>query len=162
MASRVDLTSAFAGLDRVGDAATGVARSMGVAAGKLVRDEAKALAPVDSGKLRDAIYLAYRDGESTDTKVVYQISWNSRKAPHGHLVEYGHWRVNELVRGDDGKWRATRDRLPEPVWTPAHPFMRPAFEATRGRLMDAAVARGRQRFAEIMAGGDAADEGEGE
>jgi len=152
MASRVNLSGALAGLDNLAEMTTSVARSMGVGAGQAVRDEAKARAPVDDGTLRDAIYLAYRDGESTESKVVYQVSWNAKKAPHGHLLEFGHWRTNVLVRGEDGKWRATTELLPEPVWTAAHSFLRPAYEATLSRLAEIAAARGSQRLAELMAG----------
>lgn len=158
MANKIDLSGALAGLDRLGAAVTSVSRSMGVAAGSVVRDEAKALAPVKSGKLKAAIYLAYRDAQSTESKVVYSVSWNGRKAPHGHLVEFGHWRVNELVQGEDGLWRASRDRLPEPKWTPPHPFLRPAFEGTRNRLMQVATKRGRERLQELLAGGGGADD----
>ncbi|MDG2524645.1 HK97 gp10 family phage protein [Stenotrophomonas sp. HITSZ_GD] len=157
MASRVNLSSALAGLDNLGEMTTSVARSMGVAAGQAVRGEAKARAPVDDGTLRDSIYLAYREGESSDARVVYQISWNSKKAPHGHLLEFGHWRTNVLVRGEDGKWRATTELLPAPVWTPAYPFLRPAYEATLARLTEIAAARGRKRLAELLSG-----EGEGD
>jgi len=153
MASRVDLSGALAGLDSLAEMTTSVARSMGVAAGQAVRDEAKARAPVEDGTLRDSIYLAYRNGESTESLVVYQVSWNSKKAPHGHLLEFGHWRRNVLVRGEDGRWRATQELLPAPVWTAAHPFLRPAYEATLSRLTDIAAARGRKRLAELMSGG---------
>jgi len=157
MVSRVDLSGAFLGLDKLAGMANSVARSMGVAAGQLVRNEAKARAPVDDGTLRDAIYLAYRDGESTDSVVVYSVTWNSKKAPHGHLLEFGHWRTNVLAQGDDGKWRATKELLPEPVWTAAHPFLRPAYMATISRLVEVAVARGGLRLKELMSeqgGGD--------
>lgn len=159
MASRVDLSSALSGLDSLADMTTSVARSMGVAAGQAVRDEAKARAPVDDGTLRDAIYLAYGDAESSAARVVYRISWNSKKAPHGHLLEFGHWRVNQLVRGEDGKWRATGVRLDQPAWTPAYPFLRPAYEATLARLTDIATKRGRERLAQLMAGQDGDDNG---
>ncbi|HYG07656.1 MAG TPA: HK97-gp10 family putative phage morphogenesis protein [Stenotrophomonas sp.] len=158
MASRVDLSGALAGLDSLAEMTNSVARSMGVAAGQAVRDEAKARAPVDDGTLRDAIYLAYRDGDSTQARVVYQVSWNSKKAPHGHLLEFGHWRTNVLVRGEDGKWRATSELLPAPVWTAAHPFLRPAYEATLSRLAEVAAARGRKRLAELL-NGEGTDDG---
>lgn len=165
MATKIDLSSALAGLGKVGDAAYGVSRSMAVAAGQVVRDEAKARAPVESGGLRDAIYLAFRDGESTQTLVKYQVTWNAKKAPHGHLLEFGHWRYNVFINGKPQKSLAPglkRGKGPQdhtgpgaletPVWTAAYPFLRPAYEATKGRLLDVAVTRGRQRFAEIMSG----------
>ena len=44
------------------------------------------------GQLRDAIYHVYADQLSSDGHAVYRVSWNAKKAPHGHLIEYGHWR----------------------------------------------------------------------
>ena len=45
----VDLSSVLAGLDRLSGVSESLARSMAVAAGQAVRDEAKARAPVDTG-----------------------------------------------------------------------------------------------------------------
>lgn len=58
-----------------------------------------------SGNLDDAIYQKYssersRKGESAE----YHISWNGRKAPHGHLVEFGHIAKFVSYVGKDGKW----------------------------------------------------------
>ena len=160
-----DLSSAFAGLDKLaGPLRVSLARSMGVAAGEVFRDTAKALAPIGNqgaeegispgpGSLRNAIYLAYREGASTDARVVYAVSWNSKIAPHGHWIEFGHWRVNELVPiGDGGLWIATEQRLDNPVWVPAQPFMRPALEGRRDAAMQAASARARARLPELLAG----------
>ena len=92
--AKVDFSSALAGLERLaGEARVSLARSMAVAGGQVFRDEAKLRAPVKTGRLRDSIYLAFRDGKSTDQQVMYSVTWNSKKAPHGHLVEFGHWQV---------------------------------------------------------------------
>ena len=83
----------------------------GVAAmAKVVYDEARLQAPVSErahwfygrnsrrtgiryrfqpGTLRDAIYRAYSPEKSGPTLKLYRISWNHRKAPYGHMVEYG-------------------------------------------------------------------------
>ncbi|WP_439444441.1 HK97 gp10 family phage protein [Xanthomonas translucens pv. translucens] len=152
------MSSALQGLDNLSGMSTRVARSMGVAAGQVVRDQAKARVSVKSGKLKVAIYLAYRDTISTDTRIVYSVTWNAKKAPHGHLVEFGHWRINELLRGEDGLWRATTTRLPQPVWVPAEPFLRPAYDASLARMGQVAMERGRARLAELLAGGGGDDE----
>lgn len=94
------------------------------------------------GQLRDAIYHVYADRMSTDQHAVYQVSWNARKAPHGHLVEYGHWRVNKIVKTPTG-WAATKERLATPVRVPAVGFMRRA-----GDRAQAAVEAMRKRAAE--------------
>lgn len=165
--AKTDFSSTFAGLDKLEMMLkTKVARSMAVAAGKVYRDEAKRRAPVGDqgpdegispypGATRDAIYLAYREGQTTEDKVVYSISWNSKIAPHAHWQEFGHWRVNELVPiGAGGMWVATTERLETPKWVPAQPFMRPALDAMGQRAMDAATERGRVRMAELLAGKD--------
>lgn len=87
----------------------------GVAAGaKELYDEARALAPVSEaahifygrnskqtgvtyrflpGNLRAAIYRVYSPEKSGPSRKEYRISWNSRKAPYGHMVEFGTIRV---------------------------------------------------------------------
>jgi len=107
----------------------------------LAQITAKLRAPVESGALRGAIYLAYREGKSTETTVVYAVTWNSRKAPHGHLQEFGHWAVQGGKRGKGGT---------ETSWVPAKPFLRPAFEASLGRMSQAMMERGRERLAELL------------
>lgn len=49
----------------------------------------KKYGPFAPGTLRDSIYQVYSKTESSDTKATYQVSWNYRKAPYGHLVELG-------------------------------------------------------------------------
>lgn len=163
----VDMTEVLLGLDRLGGPiATHLARSMGVAGGQVLRDEAKLLAPVGGdmsvterlpgesnrpGLLRSSIYLAYRDAQSTDRRIVYAVSWNSRIAPHGHLVEFGHWQTNVTYQGKDGEWYSDPSRkLPEPKWIPAHPFLRPALDAASGRAKAAMIKRGRERLPELL------------
>lgn len=72
-----------------------------------------------TGNLASSIYRAYIPEESTADLKVYHISWNKRKAPHGHFLEYGTSRQ------------------------PAKPFVRPANDhAPR------AVTAGQERLAE--------------
>ena len=146
---KFDVSSVFKGLDRLAEQKTSLARSMAVAAGKVIRDEAKVRAPVESGRLRESIYLAYQDGKSTQDRVVYRVSWNSQTAPHGHLIEFGHWRKNAVYVGTDGQWHGRHHRI-QAHWVAAHPFLRPAIEATRERAQEAMLTRGRERFAELL------------
>lgn len=137
-----DLSSVFAGLDALNDIKTSLARSMGVAGGQIVRDEAKARAPVgETGNLKRSIYLAYKDATSTESVVVYSVSWNSKIAPHGHLVEFGH----AIVKG--GKAGRGGQNI---GWVPAKPFLRPAYEASVTRIGQAMIDRGRERLAELL------------
>lgn len=155
--AKFDVSQVLAGLENMKSIQTHLARSMCVAGGKVLRDEAKVRAPVDTGKLRDSIYLAYRDKESTETRVVYQVSWNAKKAPYGHLLEFGHWQTRAAYKGKDGEWYSGA-ALPQPKWVPAHSFMRPAYDAAIGRAREAMIARGKQRYIELMSdknyGGD--------
>jgi HK97 gp10 family phage protein len=72
-----------------------------------------------TGNLRDSIYRVFSPERSSLYKKTYRISWNARKAPHGHLIEFGTSRA------------------------PAYPFVRPAF----ARVNDA-IAAGQARMAE--------------
>lgn len=160
--ANVDFSDAVRGLDLLTDVRHQLARSMAVAGGKVLRDEAKARAPVGEGskrpgQLRDAIYLAYRDKASTDKAEVYAVSWNAKAAPHGHLVEFGHWQSHARYKGKDGEWY-TGAPLATPKWVPADPFLRPALDAARERAKVAMVERGRARLPELLAGKGGDDE----
>ena len=74
-----------------------------------------------TGLLQDSIYRVYSPEKSGDESKLYRISWNKKKAPHGHLIEFGTSRA------------------------PAYPFMRPAFDR-----VDEAIKAGKARMAESM------------
>jgi HK97 gp10 family phage protein len=86
-------------------------------------EEAKDLVPVKTGTLRDAIYAAY--GDTKKPNVIVGV--NYRKAPHAHLIEYGHIHTTHDGRGTS--------------MTKAHPFMRPALTYARPK-MAAIIAEG--------------------
>jgi HK97 gp10 family phage protein len=71
---------------------------------------------VKTGKLRDSIYRVYSKRKSVNARQVYQISWNKKKAPHGHLLEFGTSR------------------------SPAYPFIRPSVSRS-GDAVKAGMAR---------------------
>jgi hypothetical protein len=171
-AAKFDVSEAVAGLDRLNGVKYALARSMAVAGGTALRDEAKVRAPVGRaeedaagggsiypGALRDAIYLVFRDRESNNQVIKYSVSWNAKKAPHGHLIEFGHWQPFVVVLTKDG-WRtlasgkgtkATGQLRPGgPKWIPAEPFLRPAYEAMLPRLRGVMVERGRERLPELL------------
>ena len=154
-------TSGWAtGLDRLlGPARVSLARSMAVAGGEVLRDEAKARVNTRNGVLANAIYLAFREAYSTDKEVQYAVTWNKSKAPHGHLIEFGHWRIYAVIRKPDGSYVTDKRRkLPSPKWVPAYPFLRPAYEAASARAHAAMIQRGRQRLPELLAGQEVRDE----
>jgi hypothetical protein len=154
-----DFSSALAGLDQLaGPVMHHLARSMAVAGGSVIRDEAKANVRVGTeeggsitpGLLKSAIYLAYKPLRSNASQEVYSISWNAQKAPQGVLQEFGHWEEFVTYRAVDGEWYSQPDRpLPQPVWVPARPFLGPALSA-RGRAFEAMIARGQQRLPELL------------
>ena len=166
--AKVDISSALAGLAKLaGENRTHLARSMAVAGGQVMRDEAKARAPVGGdlsvqghqhgesnrpGLLKASIYLAFKDGMSNADHVTYGVTWNHKIAPHGHLVEFGHWQTHKAYIGSDGYWYSTKELLPQPRWIAAHPFLRPAYEAAKGRATEAMMERGRERLPELLAG----------
>lgn len=69
-----------------------------------------------TGNLERSIYQAYSADKSNGNRASYDISWNHRKAPHGHLIEFGHLQRYLYYRGNDGQIR---------------PMVRPGMEGTR-------------------------------
>lgn len=116
-----------------------------------------------TGALYGAIYQAYSANNSGAGHATYHISWNARKAPHGHLVEFGYLqryayyqdeqgRVRPKVRPEmqgrprppsGGRNRAALDAyyvtLPTPRQVPAKSFVRRA-ESAAPRAVQAARA----------------------
>lgn len=108
----------------------------------------------NTGNLAASIYQAYSKDNSTDTRATYHIAWNHKKAPHGHLVEFGYLSRYVTYIGKDGKWYTAKQRtqkgtarkkprgyrkMPQskkdaifvlrpdgPKQIPAQPFLRPA------------------------------------
>jgi hypothetical protein len=102
-----------------------------------------------TGNLADSIYQVFSDDNSEEgaagyRRAAYHVSWNHRKAPHGHLVEFGHIQKYKVYLGKDGKWYTNKKaKLPTPVQVPARPFIRPAAAeadraeaAMRARLLE--------------------------
>lgn len=165
----VDMSQALAGLDKVLQAKESLARTMGAAMGMEVRDEAKIRAPVlqpgnegvdgqVAGTLRDAIYVAYdeRRAQIAQETFRYTVSWNASRAPHGHLLEFGHWMPFKYAKTADGLfYTPTNPAVPNPAdgadgfWVAAEPFLGPAFDTKMPVLMQIAVQAGRVRFQEL-------------
>lgn len=117
-----------------------------------------------TGNLASSIYQVYSKDNSTADRATYHISWNARKAPHGHLVEYGHIQRYAAFVGRDGKWhtavRPSKRGTPKPsrkastavkdayyvplsggpVQVAANPFVRPSY-AKAQEALQAAKAR---------------------
>lgn len=155
-----NLDAVFAGLDNLAADVQRATRPASGAAAKVLYDEVHKNAErfgegyPDTGKglLKSAIYRVWAKDQSNAQRAVYRVSWNHTKAPHGHLVEYGHWQPYLVRRGPGGRFytvvkpelrreyqakyrtktvpKALRDRyfvrLPTPKWVPAKPFVRAA------------------------------------
>ncbi|KQW97135.1 hypothetical protein ASC94_10110 [Massilia sp. Root418] len=100
-----------------------VAMAGAAAMAKVVYDEARLNASRNrkTGLLQSAIYRAYSPEKSDGTLKLYRVSWNKRKAPHGHLIEFGTSRA------------------------PAYPFLRPAVSQ-----LPEAVQQARAKMAEKL------------
>jgi hypothetical protein len=58
-----------------------------------------------TGNLASAIYQAFSASNSGPGRATYHVSWNAKKAPHGHLVEWGYLQRYKMYKGGDGKIR---------------------------------------------------------
>ena len=94
-----------------------------------------------SGKLARAIYQAFsKDNSDPGLRAAYHVSWNAKKAPHGHLVEYGYVQKYQVIVDKNGNFVTLKNRrLKTPKQIPAHPFLRPA-QAKMGEALAAAEA----------------------
>lgn len=100
-----------------------------------------------TGNLASSIYQVYSKDNSTPDRATYHVSWNAVKAPHGHLVEYGHIQTRKAYVGSDGNWYTSNERLPEPKQVAAQPFVRPAY-AKAQEALQAAKARFEKEMSE--------------
>ena len=116
------------------------------------------------GLLHNAIYRVFAR-RSQDDLPIYDVGVNMKKAPHWHLIEYGHWRYYAAKQLPNGDWvtlkrkgakgkkpsrkasKAVKDAyyipLDTPVWVPARPYLRPAKAA-----LPQALAAARKTFLE--------------
>lgn len=101
---------------------------------------------IEPGALKASIYQAFSADNSGRGRSTYHISWNASKAPHGHLVEYGHIMTRKAYKGRDGNWYTSPTLLETPKHVAAQPFLRPAWDTAAQRAAEAA----RDRFIEDM------------
>jgi hypothetical protein len=78
------------------------------------------------GTLKKSIYQAFSADNSGKGYAEYHVSWNAKKAPHGHNIENGHWLK---------QWG--KNKIDPPVWVPARSFIRATYEAASGRAVEA-------------------------
>lgn len=58
-----------------------------------------------TGNLESAIYQAFSQDNSNANKATYHVSWNATKAPHGHLLEWGHIQRYQVYINKAGEWK---------------------------------------------------------
>lgn len=158
----VDLKGWFTALDRIAGAKESLARRMGVTGSEIWRDEARMRAPVgdhidgskNPGLLRDSIRHAFNKRDSNSNRFVYSVSWNHRRAPHGHLIEFGHWMPYMYGTDGLGNFWTYKDRpMPGgPKWIAAQPFLGPAYGARFNDVRIAMIERGRQELPNLLKG----------
>lgn len=167
----VDLGSLDALLDSKRGKVEAAARPAAQAAAQVIYDQVKvnvAAIGSKSGNLAKSIYQVFSESNSAPGKATYHISWSARKAPHGHLVEFGHIQRYKVYVGKDGNWytavrpnmigkpkpsrkapQAVKDAyyvpLPTPKQVAARPFIRPAMQKQAQ-----AVAAARKVFFDIV------------
>lgn len=120
------------------------------------------------GTLKDAIYLAYAPNRSDKVQFTYTVSWNAKKAYWGAMVEFGVDMVHQVVSDGEGNfWTvADPDGLPTkrsngpmmarkkgPLHIEARPFLGPALDATHGKMLEAALQRGKLALQELLVTG---------
>lgn len=102
-----DLAAIEGVVERLGDDFEAAARPAAQAAAQVLYDEVKrnvGRLGMVSGNLNRAIYQVFSQKNSGPGVASYQISWNHRKAPHGHLLEFGHIARYATYVGRDGLW----------------------------------------------------------
>lgn len=114
-AHTVNIAVDMAGLDdllrELGDEVEAAVRPAAQAAAEVLYRAV--LANVDAigsvtGSLRSAIYQKFLEDQSGPGKAAYAVSWRTAgagaRAPHGHLVEFGHIQRYAVNLADDGNW----------------------------------------------------------
>lgn len=86
------------------------------------------------GQLKKSIYYWWDKDKSEKNRALYRIGPNVKKAPHWWLVEFGHW--------DKAKRH----------FTPAHPYIRPTFEAKSKESLAASKEKLNELIGEIFNG----------
>lgn len=127
---KFDDEALFKGLDGITAGANQETRPAAQAGAQVFYDEVLLRVPVNTktikkksgkeilpGALKRAIYQAFSQDNSSEERATYHISWNAKKAPHGHLIENGTSRA------------------------PAYPFIRPSYDAKASAALQASKDR---------------------
>lgn len=105
---RADMSAFDRFIDQLGTDVEEAARPAAQAGAQVLYEEVKrnvsSMRKV-TGNLERSIYQAFSRDQSGPGRATYHIGWNSRKAPHGHLLEYGYMQRYVMVKFNDGTIR---------------------------------------------------------
>lgn len=144
-----EVMHAFDGM--LGPMKESLARRMLVSGGVMLRDAAKSNAAMSANKegkearglIARAIKLTKTPEDDTPDRFNYRIYWDSKIAPHGHLIEFGHWMTHQVYKASNGEWYTLKDKpLATPKWVAARPFMRPTFDSYQYTAIRVMILRG--------------------
>lgn len=82
-----------------------------------------------TGNLARSIYQAYSASNSGNGVVTYHIGWNHKKAPHGHLVEFGHVQRYATYLDEAGNWKTAVRNVNGPIKRPGRKASQAAKDA---------------------------------
>lgn len=136
------------------DIAGKVGRAATAAGANVIKKAAIANAPSDTGNLKkNIISKRIPSGESHLTSehiVTVRVGKLTEKqkakglhdAFYARQVEFGHFRRYVSVPTSGGDWITLKDKpLASPVWVPAQPFLRPAYDNNKTKAIEAMKAR---------------------
>lgn len=104
---------------------------------------------VGTGRLVRSIFHWHDDKASINGKQVYLIGPNKRTAPHWFNVEYGHFRVNVVIRLPNGQFKATPQRLQKAEFVPPYSYIRTTWDAKKSQVAPAMLRRLAERIDEL-------------
>jgi len=105
---RIDVDLSQLGMDELADGAEAAVRPAAQAGAQVFYDQVKANVSKigrKTGNLARSIYQVYSRDNSSKAVAQYHISWNQKKAPHGHLVEFGHLQRYVTYIDKRGQWK---------------------------------------------------------
>ena len=105
---RIDVDLSGLGMDQLADGAEAAVRPSAQAGAQVFYDQVKLNVRGigrKTGNLDSSIYQVYSRDNSNKARAEYHISWNRKKAPHGHLVEFGHLQRYVTYIDKRGQWR---------------------------------------------------------
>lgn len=164
ISTEYDPTAAFAALDRTSKAALEATHAAARAGAAVLYEAMRRTATIAKephvgkggkvyapGTLRAAVYHAFSKDNSRPGRVQFHISWNKKKAPHGHLVDRGYTRKHKVVKTKTGRYITLKAvPLATPVKVPGVRFVLKAHIAGRDAAIDAAKKAFSDRYVQVM------------